>query len=110
MIRRAPRPETGFLVVRNEIVRDERLSYRARGVLLDILSRPDNWTTSADRMAIKGKEGREALQTAFRELRDLGYMVTVRSQDEKGRWQTVTEVFDNPHSTAPESAKPTSVE
>jgi hypothetical protein len=120
VIRRAPRPETGFLLVRNEIVRDDRLSYRARGVLLDILSRPDNWTTSADRMTT-GREGREALLTAFRELREVGYMRTSRVQDDKGRWATVTDVFDSPESAepasvnqpcphAPETGEPKSVE
>lgn len=97
MIVRAPRPESGFLIVRNEIARDERLSYRARGVLLDILSRPDNWSTSAERMVIAdGTEKRDALLTAFRELRQAGYMITTKTRDDKGHHRSQTYVYDMP--------------
>jgi len=128
MIVRAERPESQYLIVRNEVARDERLSHRARGILLDILSRPDNWETSAERMMSEGtvdpekgdtigKEGREAILTAFRELRNAGYMRTVKRRNEKGQLVSKTLVFDapqhpqlepriEPESGEPESADP----
>jgi len=94
---RAPRPDTGYLTIRNEVARDEELSLRALGLLTRILSRPDNWETSAERLTSECKEGRDAISTALRELREAGYMRQDRVQDrESGRWSTNTYVYDEP--------------
>lgn len=103
---RAPRPESGYLTVRNDVVRDERLSYKAVGVLLTILSRPDNWRCSAESLARPGKEGREAVLNAFKELRAAGYMRQVKSRNSAGQITTLIYVFDTPESAQPESANP----
>lgn len=98
MIKRAPRPESDFQLLRNEVARDTRLSYRASGVLADILSRPDNWETSAERLAAArpDKEGRDAIRKALSELEAAGYVKRERVRDAKGHWRTVLTVFDTP--------------
>lgn len=105
---RSPRPESHFSIISNEIVRDNRLSYKARGILLELLSRPDNWRISADALAANGIDGRDAILTGLKELRDAGYIVTVRVQDDKGRWTTESTVYDEPKSGFPKSDKPKS--
>jgi hypothetical protein len=101
IIVRSSRPEKSYTILRNDVLRDQRLSYRARGVLTYILSHSDNWRTSADSLAEHGKEGRQAIYTALRELTVAGYIEYRRSQDPAtGRWQTETLVFDVPQ-TAP---------
>lgn len=102
---RAPRPESGFVQIRNEVARDSRLSFKARGILLEILSRPDNWETSADALAASGPDGRTAVLSGLRELREAGYLTTVRQRLEDGTFNTVSTVFDTPR---PESGFPTS--
>lgn len=94
MIIRSPRPTSHFSTFSNAIIRDQRLSYRARGILLDILSRPDNWTVTADSLAKSGKEGRAAVLAALSELRETGYMVTTKRQKENGQFETSSVVFD----------------
>ena len=96
---RSPRKESNFTIVSNRVLRDERISYRARGILLDILSRPDNWRVSADALARSGKEGRDAILTALNELRQFGYIVTVKKQDEFGKFSTDNYVYDIPQIT-----------
>jgi len=98
MIIRSARKESNFTIVSNKVLRDERLSYRARGILLDILSRPDNWRVSAEALARSGKEGRDAILKGLNELRDCGYIVTVKSQDESGKFTTDNYVYDLPQS------------
>ena len=95
MIRRAPRPESDFTQIRNEVLRDERLSYRARGILVAILSRPDNWRVSRDSLARQGKEGRDAINTAINELVDAGYIQREKSQQADGTWATELVVYDS---------------
>ncbi|MFC8989934.1 hypothetical protein [Streptomyces sp. NPDC057115] len=96
--------ESDFLIVPNATVRDQKLSYLARGILVEILSRPDGWETTADRLMEQARlyrgekrgEGRRAIRSAFAELEVCGYMHRVRTRTEKGRFVTVMVVTDIP--------------
>lgn len=109
--RQAPRPEDSaagptvlrhrvdrdYVVVQNAVARDARLSYRARGVLLDMISRPPNWRFNAERLAAcSPNEGRDAVRTAIGELRKAGYVLYTRERSGGGRWRTVVTVSDKP--------------
>lgn len=96
MIVRSPRPTSHFSTFSNAVIRDSRLSYRARGILLDILSRPDNWTVSAESLAKTGKEGRDAVLKALNELRAIGYLVTTKTQGANGKFTTTSIIYDLP--------------
>lgn len=93
---RAPRPAASFTILENAILRDYRLSYRARGILAYLLSMPDNWRTSSDHLARMGAEGRDAIRSALQELEQRGYLRRRKLQNESGQWVTETYVFDSP--------------
>jgi len=96
--------ETDFLILPNATARDQKLSYLARGILVEILSRPDNWETTADRLMDQARlhrgdkrgEGRRAIRAAFAELETCGYMHRVKTRNEKGRFTTTVYVTDVP--------------
>ena len=96
MIRRAPRPQSNWTQVRNEVINDPRLSFKATAVLIYILSKPDHWRTSTIQLSKVKREGIDAVRTAMQELKQAGYVRTHRYQDPQGRWQYDTEVFDIP--------------
>ena len=96
---RAPRPERHYTQIRNDVARDDRLSYRGRGVLVRLLSNADGFQMTAADLAREGREGRGAILTALRELREAGYIRTTKVQDEHGRWSTRTFVYDTPQPT-----------
>ncbi|WP_336390321.1 replication protein [Prescottella equi] len=75
-----------------------------------LLSKPADWRTRSEAIAAQSpKEGREAIRSAMRELREAGYMVTERVQDpETGRWSTITTVFEEPITEAGSSVPPES--
>lgn len=86
----------GWTEIENSTLRDARLSYRARGVLARLLSNADGFRMSAADLAREGKEGRDAILAALRELRETGYLVTTKYQDSQGRWATQNVIFDTP--------------
>lgn len=97
------RHETHFTILPNALLRDTRLSLRARGLLVELLSRPDDWQTSADAMARTARrdrgragEGRDAMRGAFAELETARYIVRTRSQNASGEWTTELVVYDIP--------------
>lgn len=96
-------PESGFTIIPDATLRDPRLSYAARGVLAEILSRPDDWVTTADAIWRRARsergtagEGRGALRGVFAELADAGYLHRARRQRGRGRFTTELHVFDAP--------------
>lgn len=96
MIRRSPRPTNHYTVIRNDVIRDSRLSFRARGLLIAILSRPDNWTVRSSQLAAETTEGRDAIRTALNELQNCGYLKMERVRLENGQFTTIQVVYDAP--------------
>lgn len=97
-----------YLVVANQVARDKNLSYKARGLLISILSRPDNWETNAYALANESPDGRDAVLSGLKELEEQGYLVRSRFQDDQGHWQTSSIVYDVPKLGKPKSEKPKS--
>ncbi|WAW90106.1 helix-turn-helix domain-containing protein [Xanthomonas citri pv. malvacearum] len=92
---RAPR-KGQFEIIPHTVLRDSRLSYRARGVLVRLLSNADGYRMSAIDLAREGPEGRDAIYNALSELERAGYLLRRRQQDAKGRWRTQGFVTDTP--------------
>lgn len=89
-------------VLQRAALQDVRLSYRARGVLCAVLSRPLDWRTSAEQLAKEGSEGRDAIRAALAELVEFGYLRRVRERVEGGRFVTSWDISDDPIEPDPE--------
>ncbi len=85
-----------FAMIDRRTAEDERLSFRARGVLLWLLAKPDDWHTDSILIAEAGQEGRDAVRTALNELQRYGYLVRERRQNEAGQWVTDWLVQEQP--------------
>jgi len=106
-IRRGPRLADNFTILSNAVLNDDRLSFRARGVLMWLLSKPLDWSVRSEAIADQSpREGREAIRTAMRELAELGYLVREKVQDERGRWSTVQTVYEEPVTSGDPSPDP----
>lgn len=97
-------PDSNFLMLPNATAQDGRLSWMARGLLIELVSRPIDWEANADLLsdqatAQRGEkvgEGRRAVRAAFAELEEYGYIVRSRVRVERGRFTTVIDVYDTP--------------
>lgn len=99
-------PDTGWVPVSNIAAQDHRLSWKARGLLTELLSLPDGWETNIDKLVDMAAadddshtEGRYAMRAAMRELVKYGYVRKVRYR-EHGRWKTRMSVKDAVHTTS----------
>ncbi|MFI0941188.1 hypothetical protein [Streptomyces sp. NPDC021020] len=95
----------GFTVLPNTLLQDRRLSYTARGVLVDLLSRPDGWSEDGRRMAATSPQGRHAVAKALRELTAFGYYRVDRVRRTDGTFVSEVHVFDTPQA-APDATRP----
>ena len=96
MIVRSPRPETNWAVIQNAVLRNTALTFKARGLLAYLLSLPDNWSISAERIAATGPDGRDSIRTALQELERAGYVRRERRQNQRGQWATQSVIYDTP--------------
>jgi hypothetical protein len=95
----------GFTVLPNTQLQDRRLSYTARGLLADLLSRPDGWSEDGRRMADTSPQGRLAVAKALRELTSAGYYRVDRVRRADGTFVSEAHVYDIPY-TAPGLTRP----
>ena len=106
---RSPRRHR-FLIVDQQAVDDERLSWAARGMLVYLLARPDNWRVLVNDLRRRGDLGRDGVYKVLRELRDTGYILYQRKRDSDGRLRGgdyyVSELPRSPHPALPDTAEP----
>ena len=91
------RSKKGFTVVQNEITRDVNISLKAKGLYLVIqayISMPDKKWTKEDFRNLT-KEGKKAFDSAWKELKDFGYL-KVHFMPDNGKWQAEYELLDEP--------------
>ncbi|KUL23210.1 hypothetical protein [Streptomyces regalis] len=93
---------TGYTVLPTAALEDSRLSFRARGILAFLIAKPDDWKVRAESIANAGKEGRDAVQGALRELRNCGYYRVVTERLADGTLTRITEVYDTAQEWAAE--------
>lgn len=94
------RYEDEFVTLRNVWMRDERLSFRARGILGYLMTHDDGFTTSTEQLARVAKEGRDATRTAVAELEQFGYLTRRRVSD--GHRFTILWQLADPFASTPQ--------
>lgn len=90
--------EKPFVMICHTVARDENLSFKAKGLYLLIesyLSIPD-WTLYKDFLMSKSKEGRDAFNSAWKELKDKGYLKQTKTKSEEGKWIYVYDLLETP--------------
>ena len=83
-IRRGAMAGDRFTQIRNDLFRDPKISYRAKGIFGLISTHRDGWRVSVAELARQGPEGRDAVTVALKELERYGYLVRERERRADG--------------------------
>ena len=75
----------GYTVMSNHHLRNKALSLKAKGLLSQMLSLPEDWDYTLAGLAHINREKIDAIREAVKELERAGYIVRSRARDEKGR-------------------------
>ena len=96
----------GYTVMSNHHLRNHTLSLKAKGLLSQMLSLPDDWDYTLQGLAQINKESIDAIREAVRELERAGYIKRSRERDERGCLRgTVYTIYEQPHA-GPTSEEP----
>jgi len=86
-----------YTVISQTITRDSRLPLKERGMLLTLLSLPDNWEFSVVGLCKILCDGQTAITSALKSLEQLGYLKRNKLKDVHGRFYDVEWlVFEEP--------------
>ena len=97
----------GYTVMSNHHLRNKELSLKAKGLLSQMLSLPEDWNYTLAGLSFINREKIDAIREAIKELERAGYIVRSRERDEKGRLRgTDYVIFEQPQ-TSPVSDLPT---
>ena len=90
---------SNYTTMCNKHLRDKGISLKAKGLLSQMLSLPDDWSYSIAGLASINKEGEKGVITALKELKDAGYIVIKKlkpNETDSGRYEYEYIVYEAP--------------
>ena len=89
----------------NHHLRNKELTLKAKGLLSQMLSLPEDWDYTLAGLSHINREKIDAIREAVKELEKAGYIVRSRERDEKGRLRGADYViYEQPQPKEPEAA------
>lgn len=107
---------SNYTTISNVFLRDIRLSCKAKGILAVIMGLPDDWDFSIRGILSITKEGKDAVYSAIKELKQYGYCEVSEQKDNSGKFNGYSYCFsdeallqpltENPHTEKPLTENP----
>ena len=96
-----------FSILDNKVIEDERLSFKARGLLIYMLSKPDDWKFYTEELAKRSnKDGISAIKTALNEIEDAGYLTRKQGHKKNGQFTSQDWILTDTSTNSPQVEKP----
>jgi len=89
---RVQRKPSSFVTMDKGFLENPNLSWKAKGILAYLLSKPDNWKVIISNVLKNATDGKGSVYKGLSELKEYGYYSKVPIRDEKGvivRWDSV---------------------
>ena len=98
-----------YTVMANFHLRDKSLSLKAKGLLSQMLSLPEDWDYTLSGLCYINRESKDAIRSAVNELERAGYIERHQTTDEGGKFSSNEYIIhEHPVSLSPSSDKPLS--
>ena len=92
---------TGYTVMSNHHLRNKELSLKAKGLLSQMLSLPEDWDYTLSGLSYINRESIDAIRTAVWELEKAGYITRRQGRDEKGKMTAIEyTIYEQPQPPA----------
>ena len=93
----------GYTVMSNHHLRNKDLSLKAKGLLSQMLSLPEDWDFTLKGLSLINREQIDAIRAAVWELEQAGYIVRSRERDGQGRLRGADYIIYEQPQPAPDS-------
>jgi hypothetical protein len=93
---RTAKRENPYAQIDKTVLNDQRLSWKAKGILAFLLSKPDTWEINIQNLIKQAKDGKEAVYSGINELIQFGYIVRTESRNHGRFSQIVYLIYENP--------------
>lgn len=82
-----------YSIMPNSVINDENMSWKSQGIYAYLISKPDGWQFSMDRIEKAKNGGSRQVRSGIKELEKLGYLI--RKRQPNGRVDYI--LFSEPH-------------
>lgn len=86
-----------YTIVSNGILKNQSLSLKDRGLIITLLSLPDNWAFTINGLSKIIPDGKDSIKNSLKHLEKLGYVSKTQNRGEFGKYgNIVIEVHETP--------------
>ena len=86
-----------YTVMSNYHFKEKNMSLKAKGLLSEMLSLPDNWDYSINGLVAINKENESAIKSTLDELKEFGYLIITKkmpNETKSGRIEYIYDIFE----------------
>ena len=93
-----------YTCIDNHVFKDNSLSMKAKGLLTQIYSLPDNWDYSVRGLSTLFSDGRDAVNSALQELIEHGYIIRTQKTNQHGKFDGYEyDIYEDPQTSVAEN-------
>ncbi|RRD39274.1 helix-turn-helix domain-containing protein [Leptotrichia sp. OH3620_COT-345] len=81
MAKKTVNKKTNFTTIHNKLINDDNISLKAKGIMLYMLSKPEDWNYNPKEIAKNSKDGLDSVYSGIKELIEAGYISRIRHSD-----------------------------
>lgn len=85
MIIHIAKRENPYVMIDKRMIEDGALSWKAKGILAYLLSKPPGWIVMRQDIVNHSSDGLDSVQSGMQELKELGYAALINAQGEDGK-------------------------
>ena len=93
--------KSNYTVTDNKVIKDTRMSWKAKGILVYMLSLPVDWEVHIKEIIKHATNGESSFRSGLEELKELGYIHYNKTKDDKGHFKHIYTVYEKPKQENP---------